>query len=275
MPQNDVPSLAPGGICLIGYGAMARALTEAHARLPGMPPITAVLLRPDSRTETPPGLVRSSDVRDLIALRPGLVVECAGQQALRDYAPALLEAGITVLAASVGALADEALHQRVMQAGERGRSRLIAASGAIGALDALAAARLAGLERVLYTGTKPPRAWKGTPAEQRADLDALAAPTVVFEGSAREAALRFPQNANVTAAVALAGVGFDETRVRLIADPEASGNLHSLDARGAFGSFQFDIANTPLPGNPRTSWLAALSLAHHLRRTLGAAVETS
>ncbi len=89
----------------------------------------------------------------------------------------------------------------------------------MGGLDALAAARRAGLSSVSYVSRKPPAAWLGTPAERVADLSALTAAAAVFTGTAREAALAFPQNANVVAAIALAGLGFDETQVTLMADP--------------------------------------------------------
>jgi aspartate dehydrogenase len=86
----------------------------------------------------------------------------------------------------------------------------------------------------------------------------------IFDGSARQAALRFPQNANVAAAIALAGVGFDLTRVHLFADPGISGNLHRIEAAGAFGRFQIELAGVALPDNPRTSRLTVGSLARAL-----------
>ena len=70
----------------------------------------------------------------------------------------------------------------------------------------------------------------------------------------------------VAAAVALAGVGFEKTRVRLIADPAAPGNTHELEARGAFGDFRIVLNNKPLPENPKTSWLAALSVEQAVMR---------
>jgi aspartate dehydrogenase len=108
-------------------------------------------------------------------------------------------------------------------------------SGAVGGLDALAAARLGGLTSVTYVGRKPVAAWQGTKAEESVVLADISAATAVFEGTAREAALAYPQNANVAAAIALAGVGFDATRVTLIADPAARGNEHHIEAEGAFG----------------------------------------
>ena len=64
------------------------------------------------------------------------------------------------------------------------------ASGAIGGLDILRTGGRAGLSRGVYRGVKPPAAWKGSPAEDAVDLDALTEPTVFFEGDAAEASAR-------------------------------------------------------------------------------------
>ena len=145
--------------------------------------------------------------------------------------------------------------------GQGDGARLLIAPGAIGGLDALAAARLGGLERVVHTVIKPPAAWAGSPAEALLDLPRLAEARLFYEGPARAAAAAYPQNANVSATIALAGIGLDRTRVRLIADPAAAGNLHRLEASGRFGTMQVEMAGRPLPDNPKTSAMAALSLA--------------
>jgi aspartate dehydrogenase len=138
-------------------------------------------------------------------------------------------------------------------------------AGAIGGLDVLGAARMAGLERVDYTGRKAPKAWRGTRAERLVDLDGVTEAGVFFEGDARTTALEFPQNANVVAAVALAGIGFEKTRVRLMVDPAASSNRHRVEASGAFGQFAVDVTARTLPQNPKTSMLAPYSLLRALR----------
>lgn len=247
---------------LIGCGAIARYVKEKLA-VEGHE-VTACLLRPqrvlEMRARRDGGPVLVSSVAEL---PPELdqVVDCAGHQALRDYGADVLRAGFDLTTVSLGALADAALEEQLRQAATDGGTSLHLASGAIGALDALRAARIGTLKKVRYIGRKPPIGWLGSPAEDRLDLSTLAdTPATHFSGSAREAALIYPKNANVAAAVGLAGVGFDRTEAVLIADPTITSNIHEIQAEGTFGLFEFRIAGRPLPGNPSSSALAAMSV---------------
>ena len=197
-----------------------------------------------------------------------VVTECAGHAAVGEHGPAILAAGCALVVISAGALADDSLRAKLDAAAIEGRATYVVPAGAIGGLDILGAARLSGLHEVVYKGRKPPRAWIGTDAERRLDLQAVTQAVTFFTGTAREAALAFPQNANVAAAVALAGAGFDATRVDLIADPGIETNVHEIRVRSACAAFTIAIEGKPSPANPKTSLTAGYSVAravlHHL-----------
>ena len=241
---------------LIGKGAIAQyvvaALEDRGHKL------ATILLRPE-RVD-PSATLEVGSVADVPA-DLDVMIDCAGHQALSNYGPQLLERGIDVVTVSLGALANPATEAELERAAHAGGSKLHLASGAIGALDCLSAARAGKLTSVTYTGRKPPKGWKGSPAETRLDLNGLTAGAQVhFVGSAREAALEYPKNANVAAAVALAGLGFDDTQVQLIADAALTKNIHEVTATGDFGQFHFQISGNSLPQNPRSSALAAMSV---------------
>lgn len=250
-------------VTLIGLGAIGSALVQGLAHRDDIR-FTAVIV-PADRVTAPRPALSSLPYQPAIVGRfadappADLVVECAGHRAIEDHVLPALAVGMPSVVTSVGALSTPGLPERLEAAARKGNTRLELLSGAIGAIDALAAARLGGLDEVVYTGRKPPAAWFGTPAQHVCDLQNLIEAKVIFEGNAREAASAYPKNANVAATLALAGVGFEATRVRLIADPSASGNVHHVQARGAFGDFEITLNGKPLAANPRTSALTVYS----------------
>lgn len=250
-------------IGVIGEGAIGRYVAEALSSR-GLGP-HVVLTRSGPSGVAADGVMRVKTVDDL----PGdltLMIDCAGHAALVQHGAAILARGIDLVTVSLGALADPKLEQNLTEAAGQGGAQLHLASGAIGALDALRAARVGGLDTVTYTGRKPPRGWKGSPAEDTLDLDTLDTAATHFEGTARDAASTYPKNANVAAAVALAGAGFDATTVRLVADPDVTANIHEIHATGSFGQFHFRIEGHALPDNPRSSALAAMSAVAAIER---------
>lgn len=240
-----LPSTPPR-VAVLGCGVIgSRVLQLLSAHFPEVP--SAVL--PRKPASAPKGIEQLWSAAALKAWASQVVVECAGHEAVRLIAAPLLMAGCDVVLAFIGARGDGALRSQLQGASRSSGARPITVAGAIGGLDALTAVRLAGLDAVIYTGRKPPLAWKGTPAELSLDLLNVNVPTTVFDGSAADAAGLYPKNANVTAAVALAGIGFDRTQVRLIADPAVSRNVHELHAVGPSGDLSVRLENAPLPDN--------------------------
>ena len=254
-------------IALIGHGAIARHVARELAGDADLA-IDWVLARPGrepAAARAIGGTVRAIASVAALTGRPDVAVECAGHGALRAHGAEILGRGMPLAVVSVGAFSDDSLARDLRQAAISGATRIDILSGAIGAVDALGAAREGGLDRVAYTGRKPPAGWRGTPAEQACDLATLTGPVAFFRGTAREAARLYPKNANVAATLALAGLGLDGTEVGLVADPTVHRNTHNVEAEGAFGRLELTIEGKPLPDNPRSSALTAMSVVRYLR----------
>ncbi|WP_342362107.1 aspartate dehydrogenase [Terrarubrum flagellatum] len=259
-------------IGMIGFGAIgelvAKYLSEA-----GSIQLGPVLMRPGRAVAIAAKLPKPGwpceDVDALIRARPSLVVECAGQEALRAHGAAILAAGIDLMPIATGVFADHDFRQRMIETARASGARILIPAGATAGLDGLGALAVGGLDRVIYTSIKPPHAWRGTPAEQAIDLDRVTTATIFYEGPADQAALAYPRNANLAATVALAGAGFERTIVRLVADPAATGNGSAIEAEGAFGRLSVKLSGPAMADNPRTSAVTALSIVRALRNEAG------
>lgn len=257
-------------LMMIGFGAMA---TEVAAHLPEDLRLAWVVV-PESVVEESKKLV--PDHTKVISSidecdgTPDFVVEAAGQMAIREHGARVLKKGWQLGIISVGSLADQSLFDELVAAAEAGNSQFHLMSGAVAGIDGLSAAKEGGLESVIYRGTKAPRSWKGSHAENLIDLDSVTEKTRFFSGTAREAASLFPANANVAATIALAGVGMDETEVELFVDPESVVNQHKIYVAGRFGEFEIELNGKPLESNPKTSTLAALSVIRACRQVVSA-----
>lgn len=253
-------------IMVIGYGAMAQTVLPT---LPKDVKLGWVVVMPEDIAATQkkvgPDVEVVSRVADIKG-RPDRVIEMAGQMGLRAHIFDLIEKGLDIGVISVGTFADEAFTEKVRLAAKKHNAKIYILSGAIAGIDGLASAKEAGLDSVIYQGRKNPRSWKGSHAETLIDLDSLTEATLFFSGNAREAATLFPANANVAATLALAGVGMTQTEVELIADPEMNRNQHKIIARGTFGEMEIVMMGVPLENNPKTSMLAALSVARFCRQ---------
>jgi len=257
----------PRRLVLVGFGAIGRTVAQLLQGVSGIE-LVAVAVRDPMMPR--PGLSESVELIDdpvaLARLAPEIVAEAAGRDSVGPWGLAALGCGADFVVSSVSALADDDLLEVLRAAAVEGGGRLEVQPGALGGVDALSGARLMGIDEVEHRIVKPPQAWRGTPAEERCDLDRLVEATVFYSASARETASAFPKNANVAMTTALAGIGADRTMVTLVADPAAATNRHEIEASGAFGRLSVVIANNPLPANPKSSAMAALNLARVIQR---------
>jgi aspartate dehydrogenase len=229
-------------------GDIAARLTAVNSRDMAKACSFAATLRQPPPVVALPALIASSD----------LVIEAATQTSLDIIAPQTLQAGKDLMVLSVGGLLN---HPEWAKLADQNRCKLYVPSGAIVGLDGVKGACVGRIESVTITTRKPPQGLAGSPyvVEQGIDIFAIVEETLIFEGSARDACKGFPANVNVSAALSLAGIGPDLTRIRIFAVPGSQRNMHDIDVRGEFGRMTAHIENVPSDTNPRTGKLSYLS----------------
>ena len=262
----------PLRVAFVGWGAIARTVARFIEHDPV--DIVAVAVRDPGapRQGLPAGARLLVDPRLLAAERPDVVVEAADRDAVEPWGRAALASGADFVVSTVSAFADAGALDRLRYEARLAGTQVHISPGALAGVDALAAARSMGIDTVDHRIVKPPKAWVGTPAEELCDLGGLDEATVFYRATASRTAREFPKNANVAMTTALAGVGAEATTITLVADPSAVTNQHRLLASGDFGRLDVTIDNAPLPDNPKTSAMAALSLVRILRNRTSAVV---
>lgn len=248
-------------IGIVGCGAIGNALLRAveSGTLPAR--VAGVTSRTEKNARAMLAAFKNSppylSLAELIGAAD-LVVEAAGGEVVAKLAEKVFGGGKDLMVISVGALLD---HPEILETSRRTGCRLYLPSGAIAGLDGIKSATVGEISHVTHTTRKPPRGLEGAPylVERSISLLGLREETEVFNGTAREACRGFPANVNVTAAVSLAGIGPDKTRVRIIAVPGLERNCHDIDVEGEFGRLQVHIENVPSE-NPKTGKLTALSI---------------
>lgn len=244
-------------IGLIGWGAIGRSIVNLWPSLP-TPQISlaGICVRPRqlhaARAALPDDSSVFDNVTELLALKPDHVIEAAGHAVIASHGEEILRSGCSLYLLSVGSLAHDELRTRLLHAAGSGKSRILIPAGALAGFDGLLTLNCDQLSSVKYTSIKPGHAWHGTPASKTHALDRLTRRTVIFSGNAGEAARLFPKNANLAAAVALAGIGFERTAVELIADPGASGNVGIIEAVSRSSTLTLTMSSNA-SSNPKTS----------------------
>lgn len=200
-----------------------------------------------------------------------VIVECAPAAVFENLAKPVVEQGKCLMPLSVGALLN---HTELIEDAKRTRAKIVVPTGALIGLDTVRAMAVGTIHEVTLQTRKPPKGLEGAPhlVENNIDIGHLAEPLCVLRGSAREAAKGFPANVNVAAALALAGIGPDRTRVEVWADPTIDRNIQSVTIRSDSGEAIMTMNNIPSDDNPRTGRIVANSVIATLRRMTSAVV---
>lgn len=244
---------------IIGCGAIGTDVAKAADKMDEIKKIYLFDIK-QSASNKLNKIINKSKVSSLDELiqNVDIVFEGASQQAVQDYAEKILKSGKNLIIMSVGSLFDEYFKTKLEKLARSNKCKIYIPSGAIFGIDGLAAASIGGLDKVTLVTTKPPRS-----LEKKFNKR-----TVLFEGNAREAVKKFPKNINVAASVSLAGAGFDNTTVEIVADPVATRIHHKILAHGRFGRLRAEVENMPNPNNPKSSYMASLSAIATLRRII-------
>jgi aspartate dehydrogenase len=255
------------GLGAVGLGVAKRLI---DGDIPGMT-LAAVSVRDADKARR-----NLPQIGDMIALRTptaladdcDVVVECLPPALFRDIAVAAIDRARIFMPLSVAQLLQN--WDLVERAKAKG-ARILVPTGALIGLDAVRAAAEGTVRSVTMITRKPPNGLAGAPylIEHGISVDNLKAPLKVFDGTAREGARGFPANVNVAAALSLAGIGPDRTRLEIWADPALERNTHRIEVDADTARFSMTIEGVPSE-NPRTGKIVALSTIAALRGLVSA-----
>jgi aspartate dehydrogenase len=256
-------------VLLIGSGSIGRVLLDNIELMPEIEKVYVFDIMEDMSRALEYDFEKAVFTDDPFSSmeKSALVIEAASHQAVREYGPRALDMGKDLMIMSVGALGDDELRKELVSKASYKKGRIYAPSGAVFGTSGLSAASMAKLNEVVLETTKPPKGLHNVPylLEKGIDVDAIEEKTLVFEGSAKDAARAFPKNVNVSATLSLAGIGFERTKVKVYVDPKIERNTHVVHIKGDFGEAFCRVENVP-SSNPGTSYLAALSAVSTLKK---------
>lgn len=239
---------------LVGAGFIGTGLYRAiiGRELAGLEVAFVWNRSPDKLAGLPAEIVLA-DLADFADPAPDLIIESAHPDITRAHGEAFL-ARCDYMPFSVTALADDALHRRLIACASTHGHRLIIPQGALVGTDALLGWRHMWRD-VTITFRKHPDNIDLRMVELRAED--IRTETVVFDGPVRAIAPLFPRNVNTMVTCALATIGIDGCRGRMIADPALDHAVAEVEAWGKDGSHLMIVKRQPMVGVSGTEMLAS------------------
>jgi aspartate dehydrogenase len=254
-------------IAVAGLGAIGTRVVDALDRgIDGLVLTAVSVQNPEKHRSRLANLTRTPAVLPIEALVDvaDIVIECAPSKLVRSIVAPFVGKGKTAVVLSAGALLD---HEDLVELAKQNSGQIVVPTGALIGLDAVTAAAVGKIYSVRMVTRKPIRGLAGAPyiVENNIAIEQITEPLKIFDGSAREAAKGFPANVNVAAALSLAGIGPDRTKIEIWADPALTRNVHRIEVDSDSARFSMSIENIPSE-NPKTGLITALSVIACLRK---------
>ena len=254
-------------VAVAGLGSIGARVVEALDQgIDGLVLTAVAAQHPDKHRKRLASLKSAPAILPIDALADAadMVIECAPSHLLKSIVAPFVGRGKTAVVLSAGALLE---HEDLIELAQEKGGQIVVPTGALIGLDAVTAAAVGKIHSVRMVTRKPIRGLAGAPyiVENNIDIERLAEPLKIFDGTARAAAKGFPANLNVAVALSLAGIGPDRTMLEIWADPTVTRNTHRIEVDSDSARFSMSIENIPSE-NPRTGRITALSVIACLRK---------
>jgi len=205
--------------------------------------------------------IKCKSFEELLKKKPNIIVEAASVDACKNYAEKTLKKKIDFICLSVCSFADNIFYKKIFSLTQKIDSKVYIPTGAIAGLDAISSASLSKeLRYVKLIQRKPPKALLSISKLKKINKE-----IILSRSTARKVCKEFPKNSNIAATLAICGIGFDKTKVIVIADPKVKKNIAEIEALGKFGKLRVILENNP-SSNPKTSRLTAMSIILSLNK---------
>ena len=242
-------------IGIIGFGAIGQEIYKKISRKIISGYTVIGVFSEDIEDQKIPKKIKCNSVEELLKKKPKVIIEAASVEACRNYAEKILKNKIDFMCLSVCSFADQSFFKKINLLVKKIKSKIYIPTGAISGLDAISSASISNeLTDVTLIQRKPPKALVSLLESKKIKKE-----KVLSKSTARRICKKFPKNSNIAATLAICGLGFDKTKVVVIADPKIKKNIAEIKATGKFGKLKIFLQNNPSK-NPKTSRLTAMSV---------------
>ena len=248
-------------IGIIGFGAIGQEIYKKISKKAINGYQVIGIFSDDISLKKLPKNIKCNSLEELLKKKPRIIIEAASVQACKKYLEKILRNNIDFVCLSVCSFADKAFYYKIIELTKKKNNKVYIPSGAISGLDAIASASISNeLKNVRLIQRKPPKALLSDLESKKVKKE-----KVLLKSTARKVCTSFPKNSNIAATLSIVGVGFDKTKVIVIADPKVKKNIAEIEALGKFGKLRVILENNP-SSNPKTSRLTAMSIILSLNK---------